>query len=54
MRMSKESQKLIDLTKCVTMLTEVLCERQWLLEKVKWENHSTTLTGLLVLVRFRT
>ena len=48
--MSQDKQKLIDLTKCVTMLSDLLCENVYVLQEENWEAHSTTLHSLLAYV----
>jgi hypothetical protein len=46
--MSQNTQKLIDLSKCATMVSDLLCDNLYLLQSDNWDTHSLTMHGLLV------
>jgi hypothetical protein len=46
--MTAATQKLIDLSKCATMVSDLLCENVYLLQANNWDAHSTIMHGLLV------
>jgi len=46
--MTRQTQRLIDLTKCAAILSELLCDRPELLRTDNWNFHPTLLNGLLL------
>lgn len=48
--MSQDTQKLVDLTKCATMLSDLICDNPYVLQAENWDVHSTTLHSLLVFI----